>query len=544
MIRLPPQLEGHSGRSRSVWTAGCESIRREPLTSDARADVCVVGAGISGLTTAYLLALDGRRVIVIDDGPVAGGETERTTAHLVDALDDRYYELERLHGSEGARLAAQSHSAAIDTIEKIVRDEAIQCEFERLDGYLFLPDGVDASLLDRELAAARRAGLGSVARIERTPLPSYDTGPCLRFPRQGQLHPLQYLAGLVLAIERLAGRIFTGTHVTGIHGGKFARVEANGHRVTTQAVVVATNSPINQRIGIHPKQAAYRSYVIAAPVDGELVAKALYWDACATGGGECAPGSSYHYVRLAQHPTRSGSHLLIVGGEDHKTGQADDADERYRRLEAWASERFPITGATEFRWSGQVLEPADSLAFIGRDPSEEANVYIASGDSGNGMTHGTIAGMLISDLIAGRPNPWTKLYDPGRITLRSLPNLVHENLNATAQLKEWVTPGSRDSVDQIPAGCGAVLRKGLSKIAAYRDDDGELVLLSAVCPHLQCIVAWNSSERTWDCPCHGSRFDARGRVVNGPAISDLSPHESDEAVGEVEIRHEEGVPHA
>jgi len=222
--------------------------------------------------------------------------------------------------------------------------------------------------------------------------------------------------------------------------------------------------------------------------------------------------------------------VLIVGGEDHKTGQEDDAEDRYGRLEAWTRERFPITERIEYRWSGQVMEPVDGLAFIGRNPLDADNVYIATGDSGNGMTHGSIAGLLLTDMILGRDNEWATLYDPTRKTLRAAYDFAKENLNVVAQFADWATGGDVDSSEEVAPGEGAVIRRGLTKVAVYRDEQGALHERSAVCTHLGCIVAWNGDEKTWDCPCHGSRFDSFGKVINGPAISDLRrlEHSDDE----------------
>jgi glycine/D-amino acid oxidase-like deaminating enzyme/nitrite reductase/ring-hydroxylating ferredoxin subunit len=483
------------------------------LAADERANVCVVGAGIAGMTTAYLLAREGKSVVVLDDGPVGGGMTGRTTAHLVNALDDRYFELERLHGERGARLAAESHTAAIDRVGVVVRDEGIDCDFERLDGYLFVPPGDSKKILDDELEAAHRAGLTQIEKVERAPLADYDTGPALRFPRQAQFHPLKYLAGLARAIERDGGRIYTNTHAGQIEGGRPARVETGGGAVVTaDAVVVATNTPVNDRFAIHTKQAPYLTYVIAARVPSGSVARALYWDT----------PHPYHYVRLQTVGEGEEAYdLLISGGEDHKSGQADDAGRRFAALERWTRARFPI-GDVEYRWSGEVMEPVDSLAFIGRNPSDEENILIATGDSGNGMTHGTIAGILLTDLIVGRENEWATLYEPSRKTLRALPRFAAENLNVAAQYADLLTPGEVDSADEIERGEGAIVRRGLSKVAVYKDEQGALHERSAVCRHLGCVVAWNSLEKTWDCPCHGSRYDKFGKVFNGPANSDLA----------------------
>jgi glycine/D-amino acid oxidase-like deaminating enzyme/nitrite reductase/ring-hydroxylating ferredoxin subunit len=492
-----------SGRTDSLWLLTALPAVPEPLGQDLRTEVCVIGAGIAGITTAYLLAKAGKRVVVLDDGAIGGGETGRTTAHLSNALDDRYHVLERLHGSEGARIAAASHGAAIDRIEAIVREEAIDCEFERLDGYLFVPPGDSRDVLDAELEAARRAGVAGIEMVPRAPLGSFDTGPCLRFPRQGQFHPLSYLNGLVAALERMGGRIFGKTHVTGVEPGPPARVATQRDRtVTADFVVCATNTPVIDWLVIHSKQAAYRTFAIGARTQGS-VARALYWDTA----------DPYHYVRLA-------GDMLIVGGEDHKTGQEDDAEDRFRRLETWARARFPI-GAVELKWSGQVMEPVDGMAYIGRNPGDKGHVFVATGDSGQGMTHGTIAGILISDLILGRANEWERLYDPSRKSLKSSGEYVKENLNVARQYVDYITRGEVRSEAEIRPGHGAVVRHGIRKLAVYRDEAGTLHRASAVCPHLGCIVHWNSLERTWDCPCHGSRFAVDGTVLNGPALGGL-----------------------
>jgi glycine/D-amino acid oxidase-like deaminating enzyme/nitrite reductase/ring-hydroxylating ferredoxin subunit len=508
-------MKSDSGDSTSIWMDTADTPDRPALDADLQTDVCVVGAGIAGLTTAYLLARDGRSVVVLDDGPIGGGETGRTTAHLSNALDDRYYALERMHGKRGAQLAAESHTAAVDRIETIVGDENIDCQFERLDGYLFLPPDGSEEDLDRELEAARDAGVPGIRKLERAPIDTFDTGPCLRFPNQGQFHPLKYLSALAAAVERLGGRIFVGSHADTIEGGRNAHVETSaGHTVTAAAIVVATNTPVQDIVTIHTKQAAYRTFAVGARVPKGSVPKLLLWDTA----------DPYHYVRIHE----AGDYdLLIVGGEDHKTGQEDDADQRYDRLAAWARERFPSIEGIERTWSGQVVEPVDGVAFIGRNPGDE-NVYIVTGDSGNGMTHGTIGGILIADLVAGRGNEWATLYDPSRTALRAPLEFARENLNVAAQYADLVTPGEVDSADDVQPGSGAILRRGLAKIAVYRDESGHTTELSAVCTHLGCIVRWNSEERSWDCPCHGSRFDTAGRVVNGPAISNLEPVDSEQ----------------
>jgi glycine/D-amino acid oxidase-like deaminating enzyme/nitrite reductase/ring-hydroxylating ferredoxin subunit len=404
----------------------------------------------------------------------------------------------------GARLAAASHAAAIDRIESIVGTESIACDFQRLDGYLFVPPGESLDILDAEFEAARRAGLQGVRMVPRAPVTSFDSGPCLLFPRQAQFHPLAYLNALVGSIQRRGGRIFGGTHVTAVEAGPPAIVTTeSGRTVTSDFVVCATNTPIIDWLVIHSKQAPYRTFAIGARVPPDAVPAALYWDTA----------DPYHYVRLQ-------GDLLIAGGEDHKTGQEDDGYDRFAYLESWARERFPI-GDVEYEWSGQVMEPVDGLGYIGRNPADRGHILVATGDSGHGMTHGTIAGILLTDLILGRPNPWETLYDPSRKSLGSAAEYVKENVNVAKQYLDYVSPGEVRSVDEIRPGHGALVRQGLTKLAVYRDEHGALHTLSAVCPHLGCIVHWNSLEGTWDCPCHGSRFGTDGRVLNGPAAAGL-----------------------
>ena len=514
-------MRSDSGYTTSVWMAA--DVPDVPtLNHNIRTSVCIVGAGIAGMTTAYLLARAGRAVVVIDDGPIGGGETGRTTAHITAALDDRYTEIEKLHGEEGARIAAESHVAAINRIETIASLEDIDCDFERVDGYLFQGEEEDRDLLKRELAAAHRAGLADVELLDRAPISSFETGPALRFPRQAQFHSLKYLNGLARAIVRDGGHIYSGTHAKTIEDGEPAKITTSeGHVITADNIVVATNSPVNDWIILHTKQAAYRTYVIAARIPRGAIPRALYWDPC----------DPYHYIRLHEvdpllDPSRR-EELLIVGGEDHKTGQEHDPADRFRRLEEWTRKRFPMIGKIDFRWSGQIMEPVDYMAFIGKNPGTDQHIYIATGDSGNGITHGTVAGILLTDLILGRKNPWSKLYDPSRVKLRATPSFLKENLNVVGQLTDWATAGEVASYDDIAPGSGAVMRRGVKKIAVYRDDEGGIHERSAVCTHLYCIVHWNSVERTWDCPCHGSRFDPYGQVVNGPAITPLAVVDSD-----------------
>jgi glycine/D-amino acid oxidase-like deaminating enzyme/nitrite reductase/ring-hydroxylating ferredoxin subunit len=498
----------------SLWQADDCLPAFPRLATSVEADVCIVGAGIAGLSVAYALTKAGKNVVLVDDGPVASGMSLMTTAHLSNAIDDRFVNIERWHGADGARLAAESHAAAIQSIEDAVREIGADCDFRRVDGYLFCTPDDDDDALHQELDAARRAGV-DCSFVNRAPLGSAPTGRSLVFPQQARIHAAKYYAALVAAIDHHGGKIFAKSHVDRIENGERATVHVGKQSIRAAHVVVATNSPVNDTFVLHTKQAPYMTYVIAGKVPKEDVADALYWDTA----------KAYHYVRL--QPSDDPAHpWLIVGGEDHKSGQADDADERHQRLEVWARERIPTLGPIEFVWGGQCMETMDGLAFIGRNPLDEPNIYVATGDSGMGITHGAIAGMLLSDLILGRENPWERLYDPTRKSMRALGTFAKENLNVAAQYADWLAPAEVSSPDDIPSGSGAVLRRGLSRVAVYKSHEGKTTELSATCPHLGCVVHWNAAERTWDCPCHGSRFRAEGEVINGPANVNLEAPES------------------
>jgi glycine/D-amino acid oxidase-like deaminating enzyme/nitrite reductase/ring-hydroxylating ferredoxin subunit len=503
----------------SIWSA-TEPARKFPaLSKNAKADVCIVGAGIAGLTTGYLLALEGKSVIIIDKVSVDQGETANTSAHLSNEIDATYREVARLHLENGARMAAESHTAAISKIESIIAAENIDCDFKRVDGYLFLGPNDSERTLNQELEAAQRAGL-NVSKKQTFNF-GLAAGPCLKFAEQAQFHPAKYMNGLAAAFKSAGGKIYGKTEAKEIKGAERAEIKiAKGHTITADAVVVATNTPVNDWVKMHTKQAAYRTYVIGVPVPLDSIPTALYWDT----------EDPFHYVRLQRIGVGAEARdILIIGGEDHKTGQHDDIENRYARLLSWARTHFPGLPEPEFRWSGQIMDTTDGLAFIGRNPGDEKNVYIVTGDCGVGLTHGTIAGMLITDMIMGRENPWAILYDPARKSPLAALTFAKENLNVASQYASWVTPGEVSSRDEIRPGTGAIVRSRLAKIAAYRDPAGNLQERSAVCTHLGCIVAWNAAESSWDCPCHGSRFDPDGKVLNGPAVAPLAPVEKQDA---------------
>jgi glycine/D-amino acid oxidase-like deaminating enzyme/nitrite reductase/ring-hydroxylating ferredoxin subunit len=505
-----------SGRNKSFWVSSVEPIQFTRLQNDLTTEIVVVGGGISGLSIAYKLLKSGREVVLVEDGYIGSGETGRTTAHIVNALDDLYSELEKYFGKEKVKLIADSHTAAIDFIENVVNEEKIDCDFIRLDGYLFLHPTDKLKTLEDELLATREAGIPTTLLSEVPGIP-FEKGPCLRYPAQAQFHPMKYLRGLADAIIALGGKIYTETRVDEF--GK-NEVSAGGFTIKAAHVVVATNTPVNDIVKIHTKQHPYRTYVIAATIPKHVLSPSLWWD---TGDQDSKwVNMPYNYVRTQSYTDQYD--LLICGGQDHKTGQLDAEDitqeERYAALEKWLVQRFPFVQDVVYRWSGQVMEPVDSLAFIGRNPGDD-QVYIATGDSGNGMTHGTIAGMLIPDLINNIPNAWENIYDPSRTSLRAAGDFLKEAGNMAVQYADYLKPGDLDSVKDLKVSDGAVVTVGLKKVAVYRDGEGALSAWSAICPHLGCVLQWNPDEKSFDCPCHGSRFTCQGKLVNGPAMTDL-----------------------
>jgi glycine/D-amino acid oxidase-like deaminating enzyme/nitrite reductase/ring-hydroxylating ferredoxin subunit len=501
----------------SFWQDTVDMPMFTPLSAPIAVDACVIGGGIAGLTTAFLLLQAGRSVALVEANVLGGGETGNTTAHFFPP-DERYFRIEEKFGRDGARIVADAYSKATSLVESIVESEGMDCNFFRLDGYLVTHGRGDPVDIDREYEAARRAGV-EVEILARVPELPYDTGRCLRFANNAQFHPLKYLCGLAMAIDRMGGKIYCGTRATAIeHSGdrKLVRT-ADGFEVQAEDVIVATHTPFNDRTVMHTKQSGYMSYVIGARVKRDEVPAILMWDT----------GDPYHYVRLAATDNTDGSDLLIIGGEDHKTGQDPQPRHRFDALENWMRERFPMAQEVSYRWSGMVMEPADGLAFFGRNPLDERGIYIITGDSGNGMTHCTAGAILVRDLVCGISNPWADLFAPNRKAVHGLGDYLREQGNVVRQYADWVKDGEVEHPSLIPAGEGALVRQGMKLLAVHRSADGRLSTLSAACTHLGCAVHWNGVEKSWDCPCHASRFSPDGEVLHGPATKPLAREQLD-----------------
>lgn len=497
------------------------------LNKSLSTEVCVVGAGLAGLLTAYRLLKNGFKVVVIERDDLGYGDSALTSAHISNVFDDHFTEIMRKNGKDKARLAYASQTEAIQLLEEIVLEESIDCDFRRVNGVLFLSPGHDPRYLEEERKAAVECGVPEVHIDDQYEEAFFETGLCLRFANQAQFHPLKFINGLCERIRALGGQIYTNTKAELIQDGKNPFVETSkGFRISCDHIVVATNVPVNNIMSLHLKEAAFRTYVIGIKVQRGSIPQALYWDT----------GSPYHYIRVDAAPERDFD-VVLVGGGDHRVGQADHPELIFQELRDWVEERLDLKEPEViYNWSGQIIEPLDGLAYIGRNPDDK-NIYVVTGDSGQGITHAAIASILLTSLIKGEEHPWEKVYDPGRFHWRSLNAFVRDNAQSGIQYADWIYRDEKD-VAQLNPGEGCVAREGLSKVAVYRDKDGELHKFSAVCPHMSGIVKWNAAEETWDCPCHGSRFSKMGEVLNGPALHDLSPHrvESEEEAPTIKIK--------
>ena len=502
-----------SGKTKSAWT-DVERPTFPKLEKSISTEVCIVGAGIAGLSCAYMLALEGKKVVVVDAGRVICGETQRTTAHISDVVDDSYQEVERIYGQEKMRLVKESLTSSIKKIESIISTESIDCDYSRLDAFLWLDPKLqekNANFLQKEKQASTAAGFENIEFIESLSTIS-GSPPALRFPDQAQFHVVKYLNALCAALTRMDVQIFQDTRVEKVDPKTGPQLTLNNNTtITAKDVIIASNGPIID-FAIQTKQASYRSFVIALKVPKGAVPDGLYWDT----------EEPYHYVRKQKLDTSDTKELLIAGGEDHRVGENNDAEQRFTNLIDWTRKMFNVTGEIAYKWSGQVYEPTDALGFIGEDPELGKHIYVVTGDSGMGITNGTIAGMLLTDLIMGRENPWTEIYSPARQTIKALGTYIGENAHSLSHYKDLVLAKTVKE-NEIAADDGGIIEQNGKKVAAYRNPEGHLTLVSPLCTHLGGLVCWNSCESSWDCPVHGSRFTAEGEVIYGPADGDLKP---------------------
>ena len=486
----------------SFWLATKPDLEFAPLAGDVAVDVAVLGGGITGITTALLLKQAGKTVALVELHRIGHGVTGNTTAKLTSGHGLVYAKLTETHGPDVARIYAESNEAGLAKVVELVGAHGIDCDLERSDNYVYSTAPADAAKLREEVRAAQQAGLNADF-VDELALP-FTVAGAVRLREQAQFHPAKYLAALAELIDGDGSHVFEETGATGVEEGDPTTVTTNGGTIRANDVVVATHMPFVDR-GLHfAKAHPEMSYVVAAPV-------------------ESPPAGMYLSISEPKRSIRStpdrGGRLLLLGGEGHPVGRDADTRRRYDALERDLAGWFGA-GDAQYRWSAHDYLPVDGLPYIGRVTGGAKRLHVATGFAKWGMTKGTLAAMILTDEILGRPNPWAQVYDASRLDLtHSIGGLLTANAQVAARFV-----GDRlsaDAIDSIAKGGGAVVRQGLSQLAVHRDDDGQLHALSARCTHLGCIVAWNPAERTWDCPCHGSRFDTDGRVVEGPATDGL-----------------------
>jgi glycine/D-amino acid oxidase-like deaminating enzyme/nitrite reductase/ring-hydroxylating ferredoxin subunit len=495
-----------SERNPSLWVSTSDATAFAPLESDRAADVVVVGAGITGLTAARLLAAAGASVVVIDAGPLCAGATGYTTAKVTALHGLVYRELIARHGIERATAYAAANHAAIADVAAFVADDGIECDFTRASAYTYTEQAAHRGDIEAEVEAARRCGLDADATSE-TELP-FPVDRAVVLHDQAHFHPRRYCIGLAHAVTQAGSAVHERTralHVENAADGCTVRTDRGTLRA--DHVVLATHLPFPHDGAFFARAHPYRSYAIAVqPGAGAL--RGMYLSA--------------ETPTRSVRPTANG--WLIVGGEGHKTGHDPHTMQRYEALESWARQRFAVE-TVGFRWSAQDYKTVDGFPYVGRIEARKSRVLVATGFRKWGMTNGTAAARIIADTIAGRDNPWAKAFDATRVAPNaSAKRLAQENIAVgwrfVADRLKALRPRR---ADDLQVGEGAVVHLDGDKVAAMRDDDGTLRAVSAKCTHLGCVVAFNEAERTWDCPCHGSRFDADGHVIEGPAVDDLAP---------------------
>ena len=498
------------GPSDTLWLAQAPPTAYRALAGDLEFDVAVIGGGVAGVSAALELKRDGAHVAVLERGVICGGATGFTTAKVSALQETKLTEIHRLHGDDGIAAYAKASLSAVERIDELVRDERLDCAWERVRAYTYAADDQQVAAVDREADMARAAGLDARTTTD-VPLPfAAPLGVCLK--DQGQLDPVRYVRGLAAAVHGDGSKVFESTAVTDVHEGTPCRVSTlGGATIRARDVIVATNYPLLDRGLFFIRTEAARSYLVAARIRGRAPDGIFI-----TAGAPSRSLRSYH---------DNADTWLLVGGEGHLTGSEEAQPERYEALERFAREHFDVVDVP-YRWSTQDAMPADKLPYIGQYTPTSTHLLVASGFQKWGMTSATIAASMLADRVAGRENPYAAVFDPNRITVRSAPKVVKSQLWAARHIVgDRLTPAEAQSTEDVPAGEARVVRSGLKKLGVYRDENGDPHAVSLRCTHLGCLLHFNAAERSWDCPCHGSRFDIDGAVLAGPAIHPLDDYQ-------------------
>ena len=500
-------VEALPRRPDSLWLATAPMPGYEALTGNVSVDVAVVGAGITGLTTAALLKEAGARVAVLESKTVGRGTTGYTTAKVTSGHQLAYAKLRKSFGDERARIYADSHEAALEWIARRVEERGIDCDFTRAPHVVYSEDGNEVKHLEQEVEAEQRVGLPA-SFVDDPSLP-FPVAGAVRLENQAHFHPRKYLAALAQDVQGGDGMICERTRVLNVDERSPCVVHTDRGDLRARDVVVATSLPILDRGLFFTKAHPMRSYALAAPIAADRALDAMFITA----------SGSTRSIRTWSDGLQT---FLIVNGNGHKTGEEPENEHRYTELGDFMRSRFAVD-SIDYRWSTHDYFSVDHVPYVGRMRKRSRHLYVATGFNGWGMAGGTMAALLLADLIRGESNPWAELYDANRSNLRrGGAKLLTENAKVGAHwLSAGMRPGTARDFATIDRGQGAIVRRHTERIAVYRDDEGRLHGLSPVCTHLACHVTWNRAEGTWDCPCHGSRFTGEGAVIQGPAVRDL-----------------------
>jgi glycine/D-amino acid oxidase-like deaminating enzyme/nitrite reductase/ring-hydroxylating ferredoxin subunit len=492
----------------SIWRDVAETSDFPCLAGDASTDVAIIGGGITGITAAYLLSKAGLKTTVLESLRVGGGTTGFSTGNLYCTVDETLQSIHSKYGTDKVKSVVESRQSAINLIKSLVQQFNIDCELTDAPFYFFVEEQDNISKVEKEAEAAKDAGL-AVTLEDDIGLP-FKIAKAMKLPNQAQFNPMKYIKQLRTSINGNNCTIHEGTKVTGYERDKdnnLYTVTTDKGNVTAKHVILATHTP-KGIMAIQTLLFPYREYGVAFDYNGTYK-PGIFW------------GVDKEHKHSIRHYKNENENYILVLGEKHKTGQNEHNLKSIDNLKEYAQEKFS-PGEHKYQWGAQHYRPADGLATVGK-ADKDSEVYIATGFSTDGLTYGTMAAQIIADMITGKDNPYYETYAPGRHhPIQSAPGFIKENVNVLVQyLKDFPGVGDVAEAEDIKVGEGKVISKEGEKIAAYRDEDNQLHVCSAVCTHMDCIVNWNEAERSWDCPCHGSRFNYDGTVIEGPAIADL-----------------------